>query len=123
MEVIIVLLVFAVLLLIGSVAAIAVNRRRSRGVELEPPPSRPQVRPPEAPRPTIPARPEAEPAPQATPFPQPEPEPEPGEPLPEVVGPRPRFRDRLGKARSLLAGYVGSILSRSAIDDETWDEL
>src|SRR3954469_14306922 len=128
MEVILVLLVFSVLLLVGSVAAIAVNRRRSRGVELEPPPSRPQVRPPEARRPTIPTRPEAEPAPRATPFPQPEPQPEPGapepvEPLPEVVGPRPRFRDRLGKARSLLAGYVGSILSRSAIDDETWDEL
>ena len=36
---------------------------------------------------------------------------------------KPRFRDRLGKARSLLAGYVGSVLSRSTIDDETWDEL
>ncbi|HEV3353181.1 MAG TPA: signal recognition particle-docking protein FtsY [Acidimicrobiales bacterium] len=36
---------------------------------------------------------------------------------------KPRFRDRLGKARSLLSGYVGSILSRSTIDDETWDEL
>ena len=36
---------------------------------------------------------------------------------------RPRFRDRLTKARSLLAGYVGSVLSRSTIDDETWEEL
>ncbi|HWH34297.1 MAG TPA: signal recognition particle-docking protein FtsY [Acidimicrobiales bacterium] len=36
---------------------------------------------------------------------------------------KPRFRDRLAKARSLLAGYVGSVLSRSTIDDETWDEL
>jgi fused signal recognition particle receptor len=36
---------------------------------------------------------------------------------------KPRFRDRLGKARSLLSGYVGSVLSRSTIDDETWDEL
>jgi fused signal recognition particle receptor len=36
---------------------------------------------------------------------------------------KPRFRDRLGKARSLFSGYVGSILSRSTIDDETWDEL
>ena len=42
----------------------------------------------------------------------------------EVVAPaRPRFRDRLSKARGLFAGYVGSILSRSAIDDETWEEL
>ena len=36
---------------------------------------------------------------------------------------KPRFRDRLGKARSQFAGYVGSVLSRSTIDDETWDEL
>ena len=43
-------------------------------------------------------------------------------PEPEVLV-KPRFRDRLGKARSLLSGYVGSVLSRSAIDAETWDEL
>ena len=36
---------------------------------------------------------------------------------------RPRFRDRLGKARGQLAGYVGSVLSRGKIDEETWDEL
>lgn len=36
---------------------------------------------------------------------------------------RPRFRDRLGKARAALAGAVGSIAGRSKIDDETWDEL
>ncbi|MBW3643677.1 MAG: signal recognition particle-docking protein FtsY [Actinobacteria bacterium] len=36
---------------------------------------------------------------------------------------RPRFRDRLAKARSLLAGYVTSVLSRTTIDSETWDEL
>ncbi|MDQ3306158.1 MAG: signal recognition particle-docking protein FtsY [Actinomycetota bacterium] len=36
---------------------------------------------------------------------------------------KPRFRDRLAKARSLLAGYVTSILSRTTIDQETWDEL
>lgn len=42
-------------------------------------------------------------------------------PLP--VGERPRFRDRLSKARSLLGGYFGSVLGRSAIDAETWDEL
>jgi fused signal recognition particle receptor len=47
------------------------------------------------------------------------------EPVPEVVLPpvKPRFRDRLGKARSLFSGYMGSVLSRSTIDDETWDEL
>ncbi|MGI9121077.1 MAG: signal recognition particle-docking protein FtsY [Acidimicrobiales bacterium] len=36
---------------------------------------------------------------------------------------KPRFRDRLAKARSLLAGYVTSVLSRPTIDQETWDEL
>jgi fused signal recognition particle receptor len=44
-------------------------------------------------------------------------------PAPPPPPVKPRFRDRLGKARSLLAGYVGSVLSRSTIDDETWDEL
>ena len=52
-----------------------------------------------------------------------EPEAEP-EPEPEPVAPvKPRFRDRLTKARSLFSGYVGSVLSRSTIDDETWDDL
>jgi fused signal recognition particle receptor len=36
---------------------------------------------------------------------------------------RPRLRDRLGKARALLAGYFGDLRSRASIDDETWDEL
>jgi fused signal recognition particle receptor len=36
---------------------------------------------------------------------------------------KPRFRDRLAKARGTLAGYVGSVLSRPKIDAESWDEL
>ncbi len=36
---------------------------------------------------------------------------------------KPRFRDRLTKARSLFAGYVGAVLARTAIDDQTWDDL
>jgi len=36
---------------------------------------------------------------------------------------KPRFRDRLGKARTLFGGYLGSILSREKIDPQTWDEL
>ena len=39
----------------------------------------------------------------------------------EIV--RPRFRDRLSKARGLLGGYFGSVLGRAAIDAATWDEL
>ena len=31
--------------------------------------------------------------------------------------------ERLGRARSAFSGYVGSILSRSAVDQATWDEL
>ncbi len=46
---------------------------------------------------------------------------------PTVVDPsvveRPRFRDRLGKARGALTGYFGSVLGRSTIDANTWDEL
>ena len=36
---------------------------------------------------------------------------------------RPRLRDRLGQARALISGYVGSVLSRSGVDEETWDDL
>ncbi|MCU1357127.1 MAG: ftsY, partial [Acidimicrobiales bacterium] len=36
---------------------------------------------------------------------------------------KPRFRDRLSRARGALAGHLGNILSRGGIDAETWDEL
>ena len=36
---------------------------------------------------------------------------------------KPAFRDRLAKARGAFAGAIGSVLSRSNIDDETWDDL
>jgi len=36
---------------------------------------------------------------------------------------RPRFRDRLSRARSALSGAFGSIGGRSRIDEETWEEL
>jgi fused signal recognition particle receptor len=53
------------------------------------------------------------------------------EAVPEEVEPdvepeapaKPRFRDRLGKARALLSGYLGSIRSKAKIDDEVWDDL
>ena len=41
--------------------------------------------------------------------------------LEELV--RPSFRDRLSRARSAFSGYVGSIMSRTSIDAETWDDL
>jgi fused signal recognition particle receptor len=36
---------------------------------------------------------------------------------------KPRFRDRITRARSTLSGYLGSIKSRSGVTSETWDEL
>lgn len=46
---------------------------------------------------------------------EPEPEPEPAV--------RPSFRERLSKARDAIAGSFRSILSRTSIDADTWDEL
>lgn len=110
-------LIFVGLLLVGTVAGAVVSRRR-RPPGLETPPQEPPAAPPAL---ALEARPEvvAEPAPVDV---EPEPVEAPVEP-PVAVPVRPRFRDRLGKARSLLAGYMGSVLSRSSIDDETWDEL
>jgi fused signal recognition particle receptor len=43
---------------------------------------------------------------------------------PEVVEVEPAtYRGRLGKARGLLAGYMGSVRSRGKIDATTWDDL
>jgi fused signal recognition particle receptor len=48
--------------------------------------------------------------------------PEAAEAAPEAP-PKPRFRDRLGKARSLFAGYLGSVRSKPKIDEGTWEDL
>jgi fused signal recognition particle receptor len=70
---------------------------------------------PEAAAPT--AEPEAPAAPAAV---EPAP-PEPAEPEPE---PEPAtYRGRLGKARGLLSGYLGSVRSKGKIDAATWDDL
>jgi fused signal recognition particle receptor len=111
-----ILVLLAVLVVVGgSLAAVTVSRRRSRGPAIEPPVTRPPVTRPPRPRPPEVARPE---------VPVAEPELAEAEAPPEVpVVERPRFRDRLGKARGLFSGYIGSVLSRAGIDDETWDEL
>jgi fused signal recognition particle receptor len=44
-------------------------------------------------------------------------------PAPEVIAAPPRMRDRLGRTRSLFAGYLSSVRSRQRIDNDTWDEL
>jgi fused signal recognition particle receptor len=83
------------------------------------------------------ARAEPEPEPEVEPEAEAEPEVAPEEAAeapaleavptePEVVPeapPKPRFRDRLGKARSFLSGYWGSVRSKTQIDDETWEDL
>ena len=42
--------------------------------------------------------------------------------VPEAPPEPPSFFGRLGKARSVVAGYLGSVLSRG-VDDDTYDEL
>ncbi len=41
----------------------------------------------------------------------------------EPAAVKPRFRDRLTKARSKLAGMVGFLAGRAKIDEDTWDEI
>jgi fused signal recognition particle receptor len=112
MTAVIVIAVAAVLLAAASVYFVAASHRRG-GPELEPP-ARPPVR-----SGTATLDPEVAEPPVL--------EPEIGEPdvtVPEVEEPvRPSFRERLAKARSAFSGYVGSIVTRSKIDDETWDDL
>jgi fused signal recognition particle receptor len=132
-------LVLGLLLVIATVARVAVARRRARAPELEPPPWDELEAEVEAPELSPEQVAEIEEAlaeaadeisvvdspvlvEEAPPAP-PEPEAPPAPPEPPAAPVKPRFRDRLGKARSLLAGYVGSVLSRSGIDDESWDEL
>ena len=115
------LVIIAAVVVVVSGAFFVASRPRSRGVELEPPPVAPTL--------DVPAdetvvvdddlRRQVD---EALAEPEPEPEPEP-EVVVEPPAVKPRFRDRLGNARSLLSTYFGSVLSRSAIDNETWDEL
>jgi fused signal recognition particle receptor len=128
----IVLGLLALLAVTGAIAAFIAARPRHRDVELEPPPASPlpTEAPPKPKRRSIPSEEELERQArelvaeaeamlaEARPV-EPEPEPEPEAPVPV----RPRFRDRLGKARTLLSGYVGSVRSRTRIDEETWEEL
>ncbi|HLI24961.1 MAG TPA: signal recognition particle-docking protein FtsY [Acidimicrobiales bacterium] len=47
----------------------------------------------------------------------------PGDEAPAPPEEPPRFRDRLGKARSLFSGYVDSVRVRERIDAQTWEDL
>src|SRR5215218_9098701 len=112
MTVLVIVLLVAALVVAASAAFIAVDRQR-REIPLEPPPAAPRL----APRPA------------SVDVLEPDVlEPDLLEPHllePEVLEPeveeRVSVRDRLGKARGLLAGYFGSVRSRPGIDQETWD--
>lgn len=127
-------ILIVVLAVVLIVVPLTVTRlRRSRGPELEPPvslpptrpdsPARPGTQPRAGTRPGGAARPPAARPPQPPPPtrvpPLPEAQPQ-AEPAQAVAAPvKPRFRDRIGKARALFAGF----LSRTAIDTETWEDL
>jgi fused signal recognition particle receptor len=99
MEIVIVVLLVAILV-VGATTGYVVASRRDRGVPIEPPAD-------DGPRGgTAVAAPEA-----------------PAEaPAPVEAPTRPRFRDRLSKARGTVGGYLSAIRSRK-VDAETWDEL
>jgi fused signal recognition particle receptor len=121
MEIVIVLVVLGLLVAIGL--GLVITRRRGAAPELEPPPTRPAPRPTEAPAPVAEAPVEVEEAPVVE-APPTEAPPAEAPPVVEEAPPvKPRFRDRLSKARGALSGYLGSVLSRPKIDDDTWDEL
>ena len=107
-----IVLIVCVLLIVAGATYVAVTRpNRRRGVELEPPKA-PPTREPELDERTIEAV-ESALAPVEAEAP----------PAPPVEDVQPTFRDRLGKARGVFSGYIGSVLSRSKIDQETWDDL
>jgi fused signal recognition particle receptor len=122
----IVLLIALVVVVLTGATVVTLARRRSRGPELEPPPAAPAVSASDTSTPEAPVRPltpeqvaeieralaEAEAGADAA-VEAPE--------APPAV--KPSFRDRLGKARSLFSGYLGSVRSREKITDESWDEL
>ncbi len=100
-----VLLVVLALVVVSAAAVAVAVRRRDRGA--------PELEPPLAPPPVVAEEPplvEEEAPPEAVPAAPP-------------VSIKPSFRDRLAKARGLLAGYVTGIRSRDRIDDTTWDDL
>ena len=110
------LILIAVVLVFGF-GVLFVNRARSgRGVALEPAPR--AARPGPARPPDIDLReaePELEPEPVEVPAGDGADEP--------IVVERPRFRDRLSKAKASLATAFVGIRGRTGITDDTWDEL
>src|SRR3954454_20148951 len=125
----IVILLLAIVVIAGATAAfVAARGGRDRGTILEPPPEAPTLETP-APIVDVDDLELNEPSSGVAVAPEPDLVPEPElveeieEALADVVVEKPRFRDRLGKTRSALAGYLGGIRSSGKVDRETWDEL
>jgi fused signal recognition particle receptor len=111
-----VILIVILVVAVGLIAApLAYTRTRGRrgGAGTAPPRERPPL--PQAPPRPVPTAPPVETAP--SPIAPPAPAPVPSAPAPAPV--RPRFRDRIGKARDVFASF----LSRTAIDQAAWDDL
>ncbi|MGH9078378.1 MAG: signal recognition particle receptor subunit alpha, partial [Acidimicrobiales bacterium] len=115
MELVVVLIAVGVGVVLATTTFVVTGRRRR--LPPAPPPDSgrsPAGAPPPAPAPPAGAPPAPAPPAGAPPAGAP---PAPAPPAP------PRFRDRLGKARSLLAGHLGGVRARDRIDQQTWEEL
>jgi fused signal recognition particle receptor len=128
----IVIVVIALLVVAGVVAGfVSARRKPDRGSFLEPPPPAPPS--PSAPSAPLDVLEANEPSSGVGVIVPDEPDAETVAEIEEVLehaaeelveeAVRPKFRDRIGRARSTISGYLGSIVSRSGIDDETWEEL
>jgi fused signal recognition particle receptor len=108
------LILIALVVLVATGALLVTTRRRKERVELEAPPEVPPTL--ERPGPLAVEAPEL-----AVEAPEVEAPEAPTVDAPAAPAPpkRPSIRERLAKARATFAGFLG----RSAIDDETWDEL
>ena len=111
---VVLIVVAAIALLAAATAGLVVRRGRlGRGIELEPParassePAVVEAAPADTEAPAVAVPPDLEAAVEEA----------------LVAPPKPRLRERLAKARGVVSGYLGSVLARSDIDEETWDDL
>ena len=113
-------LIAVLLVVVLGGAAFVVTRRKP--TTYEPGPAAPPAEAPPAPAEITEALDEAAPPREEAPVvveapPEPEPVVEEAPPV------KPRFRDRIGKARGAVSGYLGSVLSREKVEQGTWDDL
>jgi fused signal recognition particle receptor len=111
----VILILIALILVIGTASYLVSTRKRRERIELEA--VRQSTLEPGAP--TVPEEVKDEAAKRDVDLLPPVTEPPPIVEPPVEAPKRPKLRDRLAKARATFAGFLG----RSAIDDETWDEL